>query len=1016
MKNQLLSCLLLALALLPAALRAQQAPITGVVTDAASQEALIGVTVVVKGTSVNAQTGIDGRYAIAAPADAVLSFNYVGYAQQEIPVAGKTAINVALTSTTELNEVVVVGYGTQRKRDLTGAVARVEGSEIVNQPVQTPTQALQGKLAGVQIISDGTPNSQPTVRIRGTGTLLAGANPLYVVDGVQTTDIRNLSNADIASIDVLKDASAAAIYGVRGANGVIIVTTKKGAVGKPVLSYSGTYGFKQAAHLVQMADAQQYASYLKDISPTTTLPAYQDAAGNPYAGTTNWYKEILKRGIFQNHNLAVSGATDNVRYYFSGNLLQDDGIVTQNKFQRLTVRSNTSFSLSDKVTISSQASYSHADTHDVNLAAAYLDAYRAAPFIPARIANAAGTSRYGNTSAFGNAGNPLVDIDKNNNRSLENRLQGNIGVDVRPVEWLALRSAINVDLNFNNRTIYNYQFNNDLTTFAIAGGNQFSTTSSLGVMQSNSYRYLWENTATFHKVFNEKHDLTVLAGTTTEEGATTPLYGSRRGVPADPNQWYLNTGDPNTSVVNPYDPNNPDAAMLPAKDRRFSVLGRLNYAYNGRYLLTANLRYDASSKFAANRREGVFPSLGVGWVLSDEDFLKDVKALSFLKLRGSYGRLGNDQIPTNSYITTADINVPYVINGQPVLGAVISQLKDGSVHWETTREYDAALEFGFLDNHLTGEVTYYNKLTSDALIPITIPGILGDPDNQLITNAANIANKGVEAALNWRSTIADGFTYNLGVNATFNQNRITNLNGGQALFAGQNNVTKSDNGQAAGSFFLLNAIGVYQTQDEITSGPKSIYNPKVGDLKYADTNGDGTVDANDRAYYGSYQPPVYFGINGGINVSGFDFSFVFSGNLRNKVYNAKKQARTQATDNVEASFASDRWTATNPSNSTPSALMSGMPNSTYFLESGGYLRLTNVIVGYTFGVSSIERAHLSSLRVFLSGQNIFTATKYTGFTPELPGGPLNSGIELVGNSSSYPTPRTLTVGLTANFN
>jgi len=640
MKNiHLLTWLLLAFALLPSALLAQQAPITGVVTDATSQEALIGVTVLVKGnTSLNAQTGLDGRYSIQAPADAVLTFNYVGYAQQEIPVAGKTAINVAMQSTTKLNEVVVVGYGTQRKRDLTGAVARVEGSEIVNQPVQTPTQALQGKLAGVQIISDGTPNSQPTVRIRGTGTLLAGANPLYVVDGVQTTDIRNLSNADIASIDVLKDASAAAIYGVRGANGVIIITTKKGAVGKPVLSYSGTYGFKEAAHLVQMANADEYKSYITDTAPGTTFPSYPGFG----AATTNWYKEILKRGTFQNHNLAVSGATDNVRYYFSGNLLQDDGIVTQNKFQRLTVRSNTSFSLSDKVTISSQASFSHANTQDVNLGAAYPDAYRAAPIIPARQGDL-----YGNTAAYGNVGNPVLDIDKNNNRSVENRLQGNVGVDVRPVEWLTLRSAINVDLNFNNRTIYNYQFNNDATTFLIAGGNQYNTNSSLGVMQTNSYRYLWENTATFHRVFNEKHDLTILAGTTTEEGQYTPLYGYRRGVPADPNQWYLNTGDPNTSVVNPYDPNNPNPDMLPSKDRRFSVLGRINYAYNSRYLLTANLRYDASSKFAANRREGVFPSLGLGWIISDEDFLKDVKGLSFLKLRASYGRLGNDQIPVN---------------------------------------------------------------------------------------------------------------------------------------------------------------------------------------------------------------------------------------------------------------------------------------------------------------------------------------------------------------------------------
>ncbi|MGI4871995.1 MAG: SusC/RagA family TonB-linked outer membrane protein [Janthinobacterium lividum] len=995
-----LHCLkwLVALLLLPTMLWAQNAPVNGLITDATSQEALIGVTILVKGTSINAQTGVDGRYSIAAPADAVLSFSYVSYQSQDIPVAGKTSISVAMASTTKLNEVVVVGYGTQKKRDLTGAVGRVEGSEIVNQPVQTPTQALQGKLAGVQIITDGTPNSQPTVRIRGTGTLLAGANSLYVVDGVQTTDIRNLSNADIASMDVLKDASAAAIYGVRGANGVIIVTTKKGATGKPVLSYSGTAGFKAASHLVQMANADQYRAYIKDINPTQTFPSYPG-----FTGSTDWYDAILKHGTFMNHSLSVSGATDNVRYYFSGNLLQDDGLITDNRFQRLTVRSNTSFSLSDKVTISSQASFSHGSSRNVNLNAAFLNAYRAAPIIPSMM-----DGLYGNTAAYGNVGNPLLDIAKNYNNTSENRLQGNIGIDVRPVEWLTLRSAINVDLNANTNTSYLYQFNNDATTFIIAGGNQRNTSSTLGVTQGNSYRYLWENTATFHKVFNEKHDLTVLAGTTTEEGQYTPFTASVRGVSADPNQWYLNTGDPNTAVVNPIDPNNPDPGII--RDRRFSVLGRVNYAYNSRYLLTANLRYDRSSKFLPDRNEGVFPSVGLGWVISDENFLKDVKGLSFLKLRTSYGRLGNDQIPPSSYVTTADINIPYVFNGTNVLGAVISQIKDSRVRWETTSEYDAALEFGFLDNRLTGEVTYYNKLTSNALIPINIPGILGDPDNQLITNAADITNKGVELGLNWRNTISPGFTYNIGANVTFNQNRIANLNGGQALFSGQGNVTKSDNGQAAGSFFLLDAIGVYQSAADIAGSPKSTYSSNVGDLKYADTNGDGVIDAKDRTYHGSYQPPMYFGINGGVNVHNFDLSFTFSGNVGNKVYNAKKQATASNTDNIEASFANSHYSTTNPSNTDPRSLVN-LPNSTYFLESGSYIRLTNLVAGYTFPLSGIEKAHLSALRLFLSGQNIFTATSFTGFTPELAGGPLNSGIEY----QTYPTARTLTAGLTATF-
>jgi TonB-linked SusC/RagA family outer membrane protein len=975
------------------------ATVTGRVVDETGA-GLPGVNVIVKGGTTGTQTDPDGKFSISVPEGATLVFSFVGYASQEVVVGSQTTINVSLaTDAKALTEVVVVGYGTQRRQDLTGAVARVEGAEIVNQPVQTATQALQGKVAGVQIISDGTPNAQPKVRIRGTGTLLGGAEPLYVVDGVQTTDIRNLSNADIASIDVLKDASAAAIYGVRGANGVIIVTTKQGKLGKPVLSYSGTVGFKEAAHVVKMADAGQYTSYLKDVAPTTVIP------NNP--ANTNWYDEILKRGTFQNHNLAVSGASENVKYYFSGNLLQDDGTVINNKFQRLTVRSNTAFTLSDKVTISSNASFSHADTRAVNLNAAYGNAYRAAPVIPSKV-----NGLYGNTSAFGNVGNPVLDIEKNDNKSLDNRLQGNIGIDVRPVEWLTLRSAINVDLMSNNNRTYDYQYQNDGATFITTGGNQRNQRSNLAVTQTNGYRYLWENTATFQRTFNEDHNLTVLAGTVTEEGMTTPLSGTRKDVPADPSQWYLNTGDPTSATNNPVDPNNPDAG-LPSKDRRISFLGRINYAYRGKYLLTTNLRHDATSKFAANRRNGFFPSLGLGWVISEEDFLKENKTLSFLKLRASYGQLANDQIPANSYVLTANSNIPYVFNGQNVLAATITQIKDGSVRWETTTEYDIALEFGFLDNRLTGEVTYYNKKTTDALIPINIPGILGDPDNQLITNAADITNRGVEAALNWRANIGSStdWSYNIGANVTFNQNRIANLNGGQALFAGTNLVTKSDNGVAAGSFFLLDAIGVYQTADEITSGPRSTFNPKVGDLKYADTNNDGVVDLKDRSYFGSYQPPVYFGINGGLNFRNIDFSFVFSGNLNNKVYNAKKQLRNAITDNVEASFANDRWTASNPSNTTPSALTQGMPNSTFFLEKGDYLRLTNLVLGYTVPVTALEKAHLASVRIYAAAQNVFTATKYTGFTPELAGGPLDSGIE----ASTYPTSRTVTLGLNVNF-
>ncbi|WBA40911.1 SusC/RagA family TonB-linked outer membrane protein [Hymenobacter canadensis] len=969
---------------------AADVPVTGRVLDEKGA-GLPGVNVVVKGTSNGTQTDPDGRYTITAPDTGTLVFSFIGYTSQEVAVGGRTTVDVNLApDATALSEVVVVGYGTQRKTDLTGAVARVESAEIVNQPVQTPTQALQGKTSGVQIISDGAPNSQPRVRIRGTGTLLAGAEPLYVVDGVQTTDIRNLSNADIETIDVLKDASASAIYGVRGANGVIIVTTKKGKQGKPVLSYNNTVGFKQAANLVEMADAAQYTSYLRDTSPTTTIP------DNP--ADTDWYDQVLRRATYQNHNLAVSGANESVRYYFSGNILQDDGLAIQNKFSRLTVRSNTDFTISPKFSVNSQASFSRANTRDVNFAAAYQDAYRAAPVITAKEGG-----RYGNTSAFGNVGNPLLDIEKNNNRSYENRLQGNVGVNFIPIEGLTLRSAINLDLNYDNRRVYDYQYLNDEVTFLRAGGNQRNQQSTLNVTQINRTRYLWENTATYQRTFADKHALTLLAGTVTEEGNTNSLSGQRRNVPEDPSQWYLSTGDPNTSVNGSPDLN---------KDRRLSFLGRINYAFADKYLFTTNLRYDGTSRFNSSQRWGLFPSVGLGWILTEEGFLKDQSVLSFLKLRASFGQLGNDQIDPTAYITTAETNIPYVFNGQPVLGAVINQIKDRDVRWEVTTEYDAAVEFALLDNHLSGELTYYSKKTTDALIPVNIPALFGDPNNQYITNAADISNKGVEASLTWRNTVGEKLSYNFGVNATFNKNRIENLNGGQALFGGANNVTRSDNGVAAGSFYVLDAVGVFQSQAEIDAYPRyTFFTPRPGDLKYADSNGDGTVDLRDRIYAGSYQPPMYFGINGGLTYSGLDFSFVFSGNMNNDVYNRKKQATGQNTDNIEADFANSRWTATNPSQSDPFAIRNNTPNSTYFIESGSYIRLNNLVLGYTLPGDLTKRAFISSLRIYATAQNLLTITNYSGFTPELPGGPLDSGIE----ATTYPTSRTLALGLNVNF-
>ena len=974
--------------------------VTGKVVDSAGT-GLPGVSVRVRGSStLGTQTDATGSFALTVADNATLVVSSVGYETQEVPVGGQTTITVTLKgSTAALEQVVVVGYGTQRKRDLTGAVASVKGDELVKQPVQTPTQALQGKTAGVQIISSGAPNSQPVVRIRGTGTMLAGADPLYVVDGVLTTDIRNINNSDIVSVDVLKDASAAAIYGMRAGNGVIIITTKQGKSGKAQVTYNGNIGIRQVGHKVKMADATQYQDYLKDAAPTASIPA------NPV--NTDWFGAILRTSLQQTHNVAVSGGGETVKYYFSAGYFGDQGIVKNNDYQRLTVRSNNIYTISSKLKMTSQLSFSQGNTQDVDLAAlgVYNNAYRANPLIPATVG-----SKYGNTSAYGNVGNPVLSLDKYNNKLIQNRLQGNVSLEYSPVSFLKLRSSGNIDMSFDNRKEYAYQYTADSTTFNVTGGNQRRDLSQLNLTRNNATRLIWDNTATFAEKFN-RSDVSFLAGALVEKYKTESVTGQRQNVPASPNLWYLNVGDPSTAV-------NGNSGTLVS---RLSYITRLNYGFDQKYLLTASLRYEGTSLFSEQNRWLASPAVGAAWVISKEDFMDNQNIFQFLKARASWGRVANDQIASSSYINTLTSNLLYFFNNQPVYGTALEQIKDKNLKFETTEETDLGLEFTSLHGKLTGEITYYDKKTKNALVNISIPGILGDPDQLSITNAASFSNKGVEVNLGWKDNISRKFSYNINGNITINRNKIVGLNQGQPLRAGgvgqQSFTTYSTNGQPIGSFYVLQALGVFQTQDEINnyknkSGTIIQPNAKPGDLKYLDKDGDGKIDPTaDRVFAGSYQPKFYYGINSGITFSSFDLSADFFGNAGNKVYNGKKAYRYETTDNIEASYADKRWKANRPSTTDPNTIPGNTPASTYFIESGSFLRLNNLTLGYTIAKSALQRAKISNIRIYLTSQNLFTATSYSGFTPELPAGVLDSGIE----TNAYPTTRTFAFGLNVNF-
>lgn len=989
--------------------------VKGIITDDKGSP-LPGASVKLKGSSKGTSTNDKGEFTLTVPNNAILVVSYVGYDNKEIAVLGKTNINVQLTGSIKTaDQVIVVGYGTQRRRDLTGAVSSINGSELAKQPVLTATQALQGKVAGVQIISSGQPNSLPTVRIRGTGSMLGGANPLYVVDGIITDDIRNINSADITSFDVLKDASSTAIYGMRAANGVLIITTKKGRVGKMIIAYDASAGVKEASHLVDMAGAKQYANYKNEANiyygtGDSLVTAANLATGN----NTQWFDAILRRGLWQNHNLSLSGGSDKINYFLSAGYIGEEGIVQTNKFQRFTLRSNNEYKISNAIKISTLISYSRGNLRNVDLSN-FNNAYRAAPYVAIKRGDL-----YGNTSLSNNVNNPLLALDKSNDQGIDNRLQSSVAIDIKPLKWLTFHSGFGSDLDFYNNTAYAYKYlsTGDNSVFFEKGGNQQRQKSSLNVSRNNTSRWVWDNTLTAIKAFG-KHNFTLLAGTTAEEFTFNSLTGSRTDVPGDSNEWYLGTGT-SASVNND---NTGD------KYTRNSYIGRLNYNYDGRYLLTATMRADGTSKFAAGNHWGYFPSVAVGWNITREAFMADQKLFNNLKIRGSYGKVGNDQIGSNTYLNIATINAPYFFGQTPVqnYGISFTQLPDPNVKWETTKEYDLGVDFTLLNNRLSGEVDYYHKEVSNALININIPGTLPDADGRYTTNAASFVNKGVEVSLEWKDNISKQVSYNIGGNVSFNTNKITGLNGGQAIQDGGNSqgfTTRSDNGVPIGSFYLLQADGVFQNAAQIAASAQK--DARVGDLIYKDISGpngkpDGKIDDNDRVFSGSYQPKVSFGLNGGVTVNNFDLNFGAYGTAGGKIYNGKKQSvGADPRDNIEAKVANGRWTPNNPGNTIPRASLGILPNSTYFLEKGDYLRINNVTVGYTLADNLLSRYKITRLRVYATVQNLVTFTSYSGFTPELynpgdgshiAGSALNAGIEL----NSYPSTRTFALGVNLSF-
>lgn len=984
-----ISFILLLLSAFTLQMFAQNMKVSGVVRDAETKETLLGVSVVVKGLRQGTVTDLNGQFVLNAAKGSVLQLSYVGFESQEVVVTSSQKFDIKLKSTaTKMNELVVIGYGTAKKSQVVGSVSTVKSDELTKQPLLTAAQGLQGKTTGIQIIASGDPGGQPQVRIRGTNTITADANPIYVVDGVIVSDITNINTNDIESMDVLKDAASQAIYGSRAANGVVLVTTKAGKSGKTKVSFDSYVGFRTMTSKVKMADAKTYAQYTNEARAYDGQAAMFDLSTLKY--NTDWTDAITRNGMVQNYNVSISGGTDNVTYYFSANQFGDKGILKGNDFNRTLLRNSNTYKLGKYIKLG----------HTLNLSFAknnlkpneFADAYRIGSTAPVKDEN----GNYGYVSGLSVA-NPVAALDYTHHFTNDTRLQGNLFVDITPLSGLTIHNSF----NFNNavRKETNY-----VPKYYVSSVQQTSN-STLTIANRDSTYYIIDNNANYTRKFFRKHEINTTVGHSAEKDKGTALGGTRNNVPDQENLWYLDQGDVNsaTNFHNGY------------LKQRESWYGRLIYTYDNKYNFSGVLRRDGSSAFPVNQRWGTFYSFGGSWIVNHESFMQKQHIFDELKLRASYGKIGNDNLPYGTgTITSVTSTGAYNFGGNsnPVSqGLTFDQIKDATITWETTKGYDAGIEFATLGRRLSGEISYYNKLTN-AYVPITMPTASGDADNRVISQAADVRNSGVEFNLNWKQRVNNNFSYHAGFNITFNHNNVDKVRGGLQLKDGSlgngNIVTYTVQGQPIGSFWVYKTDGIYKTQTEVDNSPH-LTGTQAGDLKLVDVNGDGVINDKDRQFVGSYQPKTYFGLNVGFDYKAFDFSVDCYGNLGNKIFNGKKAVRF-GNDNIEAARAADRWSTSNPNGTQPRASNAIPAPSDYFVESGNFFRINNITLGYSLPVDKWNIG-ITKLRFYATAQNPLILKKYSGYTPELPGSATASGIEL----SIYPVASTYMCGVNVSF-
>ncbi len=991
----------------------QQQPrtVSGIVTDS-NKQPLPGVTVVIKGTSQGTITDGNGEYSINnIPPNTVLQFSFVGMKTKEVEVTNQARINITLEEETiGLEEVVAIGYGVQKKSDITGAVASVSSEDLTKIVTSTPVQALQGKAAGVSVVMEsGSPDATASIKIRGVGTT-NNTDPLYVVDGLPMSDIDYLNPNDIESIEILKDASACAIYGSRGANGVVLVTTKKGKDGVLKVNFNAYYGIETLQDKPEMLNSEQYAKLSNEAYTNAGLDAPYSSTSD-LAYNTNWYDEVSRIGTVENYNLSFSGGREKFNSFLSGNYFSRKGIINSTNFEKMSFIQNSAIKATDFLSLETSLSGTFTKNNRLDPTSIFLSSLIAPPDVPVIDSE---TNYYAGIHKL-RLSNPAGRIDRNNTDNNRTDLVGNVTVNLNLTKDLIFKSVYGIRYREGRSSGFEpvYYETADISTLI----------STVSRSSSRSTDWTWDNILTYNKKFNENHELTVMGAISSREYNIDSFDATKQNVTIEDKEfWYFDAATENPQ-------NNGDGASL----SMLSYLGRINYNFKNRYLITGSFRADGSSRFTDSNRWGYFPSGALAWKLSEEDFFKGLEqnVISSAKVRVGYGQIGNERINSYyPYLTPISQQRYYTlgVNQDRINGAGTSSLGNPEVQWETSTQSNVGLDLMFLDGKLNTTIDYYIRKTDNILLSQQVPSISGS--NSITRNVGGMENKGFEFTVSYKES-KNEFKYDISANLSTVKNKVTNLGTTEALISSFDydyvlidfqgafgSIIRSEVGKPYGQFYGWLTDGIFQNQDEIDQytfeGKKIQPNAVPGDFKFKDRNNDGEINDSDKDFIGNPIPDFTFGVTFNASYRKFDFSLSLQGQTGNEIYNAAKYyfMRFDGRQNVRTDYLDKYWNGENTSNSQPAVTQSdtrndaNYRNSDYYIEDGSYVRLKNIQIGYNFS-PLISDSFKPDCRFYLSAQNLITLTGYSGFEPEVSGIGVDRGV--------YPQSTSFMVGTIINF-